>query len=303
MIPSGPIGTGPRPMRVAVFASGGGGNLVAALDLASRRPDVVQVAVVVSDRPTAAAVGIARDRGLPVIARDFTEVCGRASAARTDAERAAYRERAERFHDGIDGELRRFEATAGPLELVVLAYARWIHGTLLERFAGRMVNQHPADLTFLGADGRRVLTGNDPVRAALARGHDAVRTSTFLVDEGEDTGGVLAQGPWVPTGRREASRAAADELEREQKRLSDWPALACALCAIAGGALAADGRIGPDGSLLFSLAGRPLAFGGVDVQALVEGTSPGSTERQERLSAWQDALVPRAATTHRAASA
>lgn len=253
-----------RPLRVAIFASGSGGNLRAVMRLASWRPELIAVAVVVTDRPGCGAVSISEDAGIPVISRDFRAECGRASDCRTPAERLAYAWKAEAFHDGVDGLLARFEQCDGPIDLVVLSYGRWIHGRLLSRFAGRMINQHPGDLTRLRGDGNRILVGNDPVLAALHHGMSRVRTSTFFVDAGEDAGPVICQGPAVASTGTEATRDAADHLEQTMKRESDWPAVICAVTLIAEGAVSVDqDRSLEDGSHGISVCGVPMALGGL----------------------------------------
>lgn len=203
---------------------------------------------------------------MPVLAQDFARACGRASDAHDDAQRAAYALRARRFHDRLEHEIGRFERAEGELDLVVLSYGRWIHGRLLERFRDRMLNQHPGDLCALDGGGRRLLTGNDPVLAALRLGHRRIRTTTFLVDEGHDTGAIVCQGPWVPASGPRATRADADRLEQRQKRESDRASLVCALVAVALGALRRDpDRRALDGSSCFRLEDVALPFGGIDL--------------------------------------
>lgn len=250
------------PLRVAVFVSGGGGNLAAALRLAAARPRLICVAVVVTDRPGCAAVGLATRAGVPVIAADFLADCGRASGCGTDGERIAYRRRAVSFHDRIDARLADFERDEGAIDLVVLSYARWIHGRLLARFAGRMVNQHPGDLTLLDGARRRLLVGNDPVRAALRSGLPTVRASTFFVDAGRDAGPIICQGPTLATDAMPEPDAA-DQLEESLKRVSEWPSLICALVLIAAGAVAIERHRHDDGSRGVSVQGLPTGFGGL----------------------------------------
>jgi folate-dependent phosphoribosylglycinamide formyltransferase PurN len=263
------------PLRVAVFASGSGGNLSAVLRLASGRPDLIEVVVVVTDRPGCAAVSIAQQTGIPVISRDFRAECGRASDCRTPSEKVAYTRRAEAFHDRIDDQLAGFEQPAGPVDLVVLSYSRWIHGRLLDRFAGRMINQHPGDLAVLDSKGRRILVGNDPVLAALHLGMPQVRTSTFLVDAGEDSGPIICQGPALGTGRIAAERHSADRLEQTLKRESDWPSIICAITLIAEGALSVDqDRQLEDGSLGISVCGVPMSLGGLKLMAGLDAPDP-----------------------------
>jgi folate-dependent phosphoribosylglycinamide formyltransferase PurN len=266
---------GGRPLRVAVFASGSGGNLCAVMRLASWRPELIEVVVVVTDRPGCGAVSISQQAGIPVISHDFRAECGRATDCRTHLERLKYRRRAEAFHDRIDRHLARFERSSGPVDLVVLSYGRWIHGRLLDRFAGRMINQHPGDLTLLDGRGHRILIGNDPVFAALRCGMPRIRTSTFLVDVGEDSGPIICQGPDLATARIEAKRESADRLEQKLKRESDWPSIICAVTLIAEGALLVDhGRQLEDGSHGISVCGVPMSLGGLKLMVDLDNPDP-----------------------------
>lgn len=218
------------PLRAACFVSGGGGNLTTSLTFSEVRPDLLQVPLVVTDRPGSRAASIAIDRGLAVIAQDFTHEVGRASDCRTEDERVSYRVRARAFHDRIDEQIKRFEADEGTVDLLIFAYSRWVHGRLLQRFDGRILNQHPGDLGRLDSESRRRLTGNNPVLRALQDGDRVLRTTTFLVDEGEDTGSILCRGPEmvVPPGAP-VHQAQADMLERRQKRESDRASLIVSL--------------------------------------------------------------------------
>jgi len=253
-----------RPLRVAVFASGSGGNLSAVLRLAGWRPELIEVVVVVTDRPGCGAVAISEEAEIPVISRDFRAECGRASDCQTRLERLAYSRRAEGFHDQIDDQLATFEQSEGSIDLVVLSYSRWIHGRLLDRFAGRMINQHPADLTLLDSQGRRILVGNDPVLAALRLGMPRVRTSTFLVDSGEDSGPIICQGPALVTAGVKGERDSADQLETRLKRISDWPSIICAITLVAEGAIKIDpDRHLEDGSCGVSVCDVPMSLGGL----------------------------------------
>jgi phosphoribosylglycinamide formyltransferase 1 len=264
-----------RPLRVAVFASGSGGNLRAVMRLAFWRPELVQVVVVVTDRPDCGAVSISERAKIPVISSDFRAECGRASDCRTQSEQLAYAQRAEAFHDRIDDRLAQFEHAAGPVDLVVLSYGRWIHGRLLERFAGRMINQHPGDLTLLDGERNRILVGNDPVLAALRLGIPRVRTSTFLVDAGEDAGPIVCQGPALGAAGIDAERSSADRLEQILKRESDWPSVICAVTLIAEGAVSVDqDRLLEDGSHGISVRGVPMSFGGLKLMVGLDHPDP-----------------------------
>lgn len=264
-----------QPLRVAVFASGTGGNLRAVMSLAAHRPDLVTVAAMVTDRPMCPAVSIADGTGIPVIARDFSAECGRASDCHSESQRLRYAQQAEAFHDRIDAQLLDLERASGALDLIVLSYSRWIHGRLLERFAGRMINQHPGDLAQLDGNGSRVLIGNDPVLAALKEGASRVRTSTFFVDAGKDSGPILCQGPALETAGIRSERGSADSLEQTMKRESDWPSVVCAVTLIAVNSVSIDaGRQMDDGGHGVAICGVPMPLEGLKLMEDLDHPDP-----------------------------
>jgi folate-dependent phosphoribosylglycinamide formyltransferase PurN len=258
---------GGQAMRTVVFASGGGGNLAAAIGLAAQHPDLVSVGAVVSDRLGIRAIDIAKDACIPVIARDFEAICGRWTDCRNDPVAAAiYKRQSIAFHDAILNDLIEIERKTGcPFDLAVLSYRRWIHGALLERFRDRMINQHAGDLSVL-RNGRRAYIGVDPVTVALAAGQRQTRTSTIVVTEGHDAGEILCQGPWVSYSHLSLTPELARKHELVQKERSDWPSLRFALAAIAEGRLALGFKAAHcDGTRRVYLDGHPLPYGGVSI--------------------------------------
>ncbi|MBT0770051.1 hypothetical protein KIH74_14020 [Kineosporia sp. J2-2] len=258
-----------RPLRIAVLVSSTGANLGTLCRLAAQRPDVVRVVLVASDRRNAPALDVARAQGIPAWPGDFTAQCGSWAQCRSHGERAAYRRQARAFHDRLTDRLEEFGDREGEIDLVVLAYHRWIHGRLLETFAGRVINQHPGDLTRLSRSGERQLIGLDPVGCALRAGADATRTSTFLVDDSHDGGAVLVQGPLTPyRGPRPVTDADVVRHELRQKEVSDRPALRAAVLGLAEGRFALDPVARHrDGSTVVHLDGRPTALGGLRLAA------------------------------------
>ncbi|WP_019633418.1 formyltransferase family protein [Actinomadura atramentaria] len=252
-----------RPLRVAALVSATGGNLATLCGLARDRPDLVRVVLAASDRRACPALDLARREGVETWPGDFAAECGSYRAAVTEADRERYRERAEAFHDRLCDRITAYERREGEIDLVVLAYHRWIHGRFLAKFRDRIVNQHPGDLASLGPDGERSLRGLDPVGTALRRGDPATRTSMFLVDATHDGGAVLARGPWVAAG---ADRSDAHGHEARQKELSDRPVLRWCVTALAEGRLAVDrDRRHADGSPVVLADGVPTPLGGVDL--------------------------------------
>jgi len=150
--------------RVAVLVSGSGSNLQALID-AARTPDhPAELAVVVSNVSGAFALERARQAGLPtevVSHRDFSE-------------RAVY-----------DAELvRRLRAHA--VEWVCLAgFMRLLGPTFLQAFPMRVLNVHPALLP--------AFPGMHAPRQALEAGVKLTGCTVHFVDEGADTGPIIAQ--------------------------------------------------------------------------------------------------------------
>ncbi|NUO37174.1 MAG: phosphoribosylglycinamide formyltransferase [Gemmatimonadaceae bacterium] len=149
--------------RIAVLASGGGSNLQALLDyfatLGDRRAG--DVVLVVSNNAAAGALERAARAGIA------TAVIG---------------------PDGAElDEL----LTQHRISLVVLAgYLRFVPVTVTRRFAGRMVNVHPALLPQFGGTG---MYGARVHRAVLAARAEASGPTIHFVDEAYDHGPVIAQ--------------------------------------------------------------------------------------------------------------
>lgn len=251
------------------MVSATGANLRTLLQVSRRRPDLVEVVLVASDRPAGPALDVAREAGVPTWPGSAAAECGRWSDCVVEEDRAAYRRRAIDYHDRLCVRVERFEARSGEVDLVVLAYHRWVHGALLDKFAGRMVNQHPGDLTALDAAGHRTLAGLDPVGTALRRGDRATRTCSFVVDDTHDGGAVIVRGPaLVYLGPRPPGADDVVAHELEQKRHSDRPALTWALTALAEGRIRLDPvRRHVDGSAVVLLDGRPTPLGGHELCA------------------------------------
>lgn len=152
----------PAPARVVVLASGSGTLLQALLDEAGRSS--VDVVAVVSDRPGVAALDRATAAGAEAVVVPLPEYTDRAA---WDAALA----------DAVEGFAPDLVVSAGFMKVLGPAF--------LARFGGRTLNTHPALLpAFPGAHG---------VRDALAYGVKVTGATVHLVDEGVDTGPVLAQ--------------------------------------------------------------------------------------------------------------
>lgn len=150
-------------LRVAVLASGTGTNLQAILDTVHGR-DGIEVVGVGSDKPEATALERAKAAGVQ-----------RAVFAPSDyADRAA---RDAAIGDWLEGL---------GADLVVLAgYMQLLSPDLVGRFRNRMINVHPALLPSF--------PGLDAIGQALKHGVKVTGVSVHFVDEGVDTGPIVAQ--------------------------------------------------------------------------------------------------------------
>ena len=152
------------PLKLAVLVSGRGSNLAALLQAIDHGSCDASVVGVLADRPTAPALELAHARAIPT----------RVVSAKQFPERAEW-----------DCELTAQVAALAP-DLVVLAgFMRLVGPALLARFAGHIINVHPALLpAFPGLD-----APGQAVRAKVC----VSGCTVHVVDAGVDTGPVLAQ--------------------------------------------------------------------------------------------------------------
>lgn len=151
-------------MKIGITISGRGSNMAALADaVADGRIPASQVAVVISDKPDAAGIAKAAERG---IATAVIERAGR-SRAEHDAE--------------IVAELKKHG-----VELVCLAgYMRLLSPEFVRAFPNRIVNIHPSLLpSFAGLDAQR---------QAIEYGVKVSGCTVHFVDEHLDHGPVILQ--------------------------------------------------------------------------------------------------------------
>ena len=150
--------------RVVVLVSGTGTLLQALLDAAKDLAAPYRIAGVVSDRAEAGGLERARAAGVPtavVAPGDFPD-------------RAAW-----------DAGVAKAVGVFRPRLIVLAGFMRLLGAAYLAAFGDCTINTHPALLpSFPGAHG---------VRDALAHGVTVTGASVILVDEGTDTGPIVAQ--------------------------------------------------------------------------------------------------------------
>lgn len=261
------------PMNVIIFASGGGGNLKAAIDLSIKEPKLVKVGLIVTDRLGIPAIDIAYKFKIPILSYDFEEECGVWAKCKSDPIKAKqYALRAVRFHNKVLENIIAIEKkNQCSFDLAVLSYHRWIHGKLFDYFKERMINQHSGDLTVIKKNTSTVrkYIGINPVLLALKKGESKTRTSTFLVRKGHDSGEILCQGPWIKyKGAIPVTRESAWKHELIQKEKSDWPSLTFALREIALGNFGITNDMYIDGCKILVYKEKMISYGGVNLSKI-----------------------------------
>ncbi len=156
--------TGSGPGSIVVLVSGGGTNLQALIDATTDPAYGVRIAAVGADRGDIEGLSRARRAGIP------TFVCRVADFATRGA---------------WDIALTSQVAAYSPQLVVLAGFMKLTGEVFLERFAGRIVNTHPAlSPSFPGMHGPR---------EALDYGVKVTGCTLFVVDSGVDTGPVVAQ--------------------------------------------------------------------------------------------------------------
>lgn len=175
-------------MRVAVAASGRGSNLQALLRaLGPGAP--ARVVLVLSERPAAGALALARAHEVPT-----AQLADPADAAEW---------------------LAALERQAVDL-LVLAGYLKLVPSGVIERYRGRIINIHPALLPGFGGRG---MYGHRVHEAVLASGARESGASVHLVDEVYDRGEVLARARVPVHPGDDPGRLAARVLEAEHRLL------------------------------------------------------------------------------------
>jgi phosphoribosylglycinamide formyltransferase-1 len=184
------------PYRVAVCVSGGGSNLQSLLDrLQGDAP--ARVVLVLSNRADAGGLERARRAGVP------TEVLADPGDAAEWITRLGRRD----------------------VDLVVLAgYLKLVPAGVIQKYAGRIVNVHPALLPSFGGPG---MYGTRVHEAVLASGARESGPTVHLVDEVYDRGRILAQRR-VPVEPGDTPAALAARVLIEEHRLLPDVVLAAA---------------------------------------------------------------------------
>ncbi|OZM56232.1 phosphoribosylglycinamide formyltransferase [Lottiidibacillus patelloidae] len=148
--------------KIAVFASGNGSNFQALLD--AQDQSNYEIVLLVCDNKEAKVMERATFANIPIFcfaAKDYNSK--------------------EDYEKVIVKQLHRFE-----VEFIALAgYMRIIGKTMLDIYEGKIINIHPSLLP--------AFQGKDAIEQALAKGVCITGVTIHFIDEGIDTGPIIAQ--------------------------------------------------------------------------------------------------------------
>jgi len=179
-----------EPLPIAVLVSGTGTNLQALLDTVHGRE--AQIVAVASSVAAAPALARAAARDVP------TEVF----------ERAAYADRSAR-----DAALADWVAERGARLIVLAGYMELLGSPFLARFPAAVINVHPSLLP--------AFPGIGAIAQALAYGVHVFGVTVHFVDDGVDTGPVIAQRAVELPGARDEDEVLGALRPLEHELLAD----------------------------------------------------------------------------------
>ena len=175
--------------RVAVLVSGSGSNLQAMIDARARGELTAELALVISNRPGVRALERAAGAQIETLVIDHKAYANR-----------------EAFDEALHSAL-----VAHGIDLVVLAgFMRLLTPTFVSRWRGRLVNIHPSLLP--------AFPGAHAIRDAIAAKADRSGVTIHFVDEGTDTGPIIAQTA-VPVLPEDTEETLATRIHAEEHRL------------------------------------------------------------------------------------
>ncbi|GAA2085885.1 phosphoribosylglycinamide formyltransferase [Actinomadura alba] len=175
--------------RLVVLVSGAGTNLQALLDACADPAYGARVVAVGADRDGTVGLERAERAGLPTFVVRTPDHASRAE---------------------WDLSLARAVGAYEPDLIVSAGFMKILGSGFLDRFGGRIVNTHPALLP--------AFPGAHAVRDALAYGVKVTGCTVHFIDEGVDTGPVIAQEP-VPVRWHDDETSLHERIKQVERRL------------------------------------------------------------------------------------
>lgn len=152
--------------KIAVFASGSGSNYQAIFEAIEKGELICDLALLVTDQPSAKVIEKAQDNNTAYAAFQPSDYATKAD-----------------FESAVLEQLHTYK-----VDWIILAgYMRLIGPTLLQAYEGKIINIHPSLLP--------AFPGLDAIGQAFQAGVKVTGVTIHYVDEGMDTGEIIAQEP------------------------------------------------------------------------------------------------------------
>jgi folate-dependent phosphoribosylglycinamide formyltransferase PurN len=213
--------TRPRtPLRVALFTTSRAPGLDHLLERDPNRGRRYELAAVVATDPASEALGRAGVSGVPTQLRDLRSFCDSRGGRLDDLV----------LRRAFDAETVRQLDPHRPDLVVLCGYLHLLTEPMLERFPGRIINIHDADLSVTGGDGLPRYRGLRSTRDAVMAGEPETRSTVHLVTREVDVGPLLLRSepfavhPLVADARR---WGATDILKAYAYAQREWMMRAC----------------------------------------------------------------------------
>jgi phosphoribosylglycinamide formyltransferase-1 len=156
-------------LTLCVFVSGRGSNLQALFNAIESGSLDARIALVISNRPDAGALELARERGVPALCLTESQFPS---------------------PEAFGGHLLETLAGHGTDFIVLAGYLKKIPAAVIHRFRHRIINIHPALLPSFGGKG---MYGHHVHEAVLAYGCKVTGATVHLVDTDYDSGAPILQ--------------------------------------------------------------------------------------------------------------
>lgn len=157
--------------NIAIFASGTGTNFAAIADAIDERRLSAQITLLICDRKDAAVIQKAEERQIPVLVFNAKDYDSKNS-----------------YEQMLLAELEKYNVDW----LILAGYMRLIGQTLLTAYDKKIVNIHPSLLP--------KFPGKDAIKQAFDAKEKTYGITIHYVDEGMDTGEIIAQASFTPKG-------------------------------------------------------------------------------------------------------
>lgn len=178
------------PLRVVALFSGGASAVKYLLDSDPGCGSIYRIVGAFTDNAEASGIAVCRSAGISVNQWDYQAWCLWSNVHPKDLE----------ARESYFGEVNKWVRGFQPDLIMLSGFQLIVTEPLLSKWAGKILNVHPADLRIEDGSGRRKYTGLGvvPVRKAIAAGEPETRSTVHIVTADVDGGPIVAVSDPLP---------------------------------------------------------------------------------------------------------